>query len=108
MNNAVANSNPSDSKWADSVPASLEPADAILLEDEARYCPMRLLSAFALLMAGHGRSVCTSMMLGDREYAMWQLARAHTLGDAELREVAARLFAYFEEERALAPVRVRA
>jgi hypothetical protein len=108
MNNAVANTRGRSPQWAGSVPTSLEPADAVLLEDEARYCPTRLLSAFALLMAGHGRSVCTSMMLGDREYAMWQLARAHTLGDAELREVAARLFAYFEEQNAAAPVRGKA
>ena len=87
---------------------SLEPADEALLADETRYCPTRLLSAFALLMAGHGRAVCTSMMLGDREYAMWQLARAHTVSDPELREVAARLFAYFDEERRPAPVGLRA
>jgi len=86
----------------------LEPADATLLADEARYCPTQLLSAFALLMAGHGRAVCTSMMLGDREYAMWQLARAHTMGDPELRVVAARLFAYFDEDRAPVPVGLRA
>jgi hypothetical protein len=71
------------------------------------YCPTELLSAFALLMAGHGAAVCTAMMLGDREYAMWQLARAHTLHDAQLREVAARLFAYFDDAGARASVRVR-
>jgi hypothetical protein len=59
-------------------------------------------------MAGHGRCVCTSMMLGDREYAMWQLARAHTLGDPELREVAARLFAFFDDEHAQTPIGLRA
>jgi hypothetical protein len=78
------------------------------LHDCIHYCPTELLSAFALLMAGHGRCVCTSMMLGDREYAMWQLARAHTLGDAELREVAARLFIYFDDEHAPVPVGLRA
>jgi hypothetical protein len=36
-------------------------------------------------------------MLGDREYAMWQLARAQTLPDEALRHVALRLFAYFDE-----------
>lgn len=76
--------------------------------DATRYCPTRLLSTFALLMAGHGRCVNTSMMLGDREYAMWQLARAHTMGDATLREISARLFAYFDDERAPVPVRLRA
>lgn len=77
----------------------LDPSDEAVLADEACYCPTRLLSAFALLMAGHGRCVNTSMMLGDRHYAMWQLARAHTLHDAQLREIAARLFAYFEEQQ---------
>jgi hypothetical protein len=86
---------------------SLEPADITLLADEMRYCPTQLLSAFAWLMAGHGRAVCTSMMLGDREYAMQQLARAHTISDPELREVTARLFAYFDDERAPAPVGLR-
>lgn len=62
-----------------------------------RYCPTGLLAAFALLMAGHGRCVSTAMMLGDREYAMWQLACARTLGDEDLAETAARLFSYFAD-----------
>jgi hypothetical protein len=66
----------------------------------SRYCPTELLGTFTLLMAGHGRCVNASMMLGDREYAMWQLARAQTVPDDELREVAIRLFAYFDEPRA--------
>ena len=86
----------------------LEPPHAAFLADEMRYCPAQLLSAFALLMAGHGRAVCTSMMLGDREYAMSQLARAHTLCDAQLRVVTARLFDYFDEGRAHVPVGLRA
>jgi hypothetical protein len=94
-------------RWvAPGLPA-LEPDEQVLLADEARYCPTQLLSAFALLMAGHGRAVCTSMMLGDREYALWQLASAHTLHDPQLREIAARLFAYFDDARAPAPVRIR-
>jgi hypothetical protein len=48
------------------------------------------------------------MMLGDREYAMWQLARAHTMYDPELREIAARLFAYFDDTRAPVPVGLHA
>lgn len=68
-----------------------------------RYCPTGLLATFSLLMAGRGRCVNTDMMLGDREYAMWQLARAHTVADAELREAAARLFAYFDDEHAPVP-----
>ncbi|HWI80809.1 hypothetical protein [Ramlibacter sp.] len=87
---------------------SLDASDEFELDDSKRYCPTRLLAAFALLMAGHGRCVSTSMMLGDREYAMWQLARAHTLHDPELREVAARLFAYFDDSQAPVPSGMRA
>ena len=80
-------------------PASLETSDEPQnLEETPRYCPMRLLASFALLMAGHGRCVNTDMMLGDREYAMWQLACARAMdGDEELQEVTGRLFAYFDD-----------
>ncbi|WP_332813441.1 hypothetical protein [Ramlibacter sp.] len=63
----------------------------------ARYCPVELLDSFTLLMAGHGRCVSSAMMLGDREYAVWQLARAQALSDEALGRVAARLFAWLEE-----------
>jgi hypothetical protein len=105
MNNAVAQTG---LQWDVNLLPSLETAGDEVFTDEARYCPTRLLSAFALLMAGHGRPVNTSMMLGDREYAMWQLARAHTISDRELREIASRLFAYFDDERAPVPVGLRA
>ncbi len=62
-----------------------------------RYCPTGLLASFALLMAGHGRCVNTDMMLGDREYAMWQLACARATEDPELGAIVARLFAYFDD-----------
>ena len=65
----------------------------------SRYCPTDLLGTFTLLMAGHGRCVSADMMLGDREYAMWQLARAHTMADDELRRIAVRLFSYFDDPR---------
>jgi hypothetical protein len=100
MNNEVASVN---LRRSDPDPKSLDASDEPGPTDSECYCPARLLSAFALLMAGHGRCINTTMMLGDREYAMWQLARAHTLGDPELREVAARLFAYFDDPRAPAP-----
>jgi hypothetical protein len=87
---------------------SLDASDEFELPGVAPYCPARLLGAFALLMAGHGRCINMSMMLGDREYAMWQLARAHTLGDAELREISARLFAYFDDHRAPVPIGLHA
>jgi hypothetical protein len=97
MNNAVASiSLPGASRAM----TSLDASDEFESPGAARYCPTRLLSAFALLMSGHGRCINADMMLGDREYAMWQLAGAHTFGDSELREVAARLFTYFDDERA--------
>jgi hypothetical protein len=83
---------------------SLEACDDFELTlPSTRYCPTELLGTFTLLMAGHGRCVSSSMMLGDREYAMWQLARAQTLPDDEVRRVAVRLFAYFDETRGWAP-----
>ncbi len=66
---------------------------------EPRYWPTELLATFTLQMAGHGRCVSSAMMLGDREYALWQLARAHTLDDERLREVAVKLFSYFDDAR---------
>jgi hypothetical protein len=78
--------------------SSPEAADADhALEATPRYCPTGLLASFALLMAGHGRCVNTDMMLGDREYAMWQLACARATDDAEVEAIAARLFAYFDD-----------
>jgi hypothetical protein len=69
---------------------------------DACYCPSRQLASFALLMAGHGRCVNTGMMLGDRAYAMAQLASARAFGDAELGAVATGLAQYFERQPALA------
>ncbi|HET8747665.1 MAG TPA: hypothetical protein VFM98_18850 [Ramlibacter sp.] len=78
--------------------ASLEASDEDQPVDaNPRYCPTDLLASFALLMAGHGRCVHTDMMLGDREYAMWQLACARAMDDPELAAIAARLFAYFDD-----------
>jgi hypothetical protein len=37
------------------------------------------------------------MMLGDREYAMWQLACARASDDPELVALAIRLFFYFDD-----------
>ena len=77
---------------------SLEASDDFELPaSPRRYCPTEMLGTFTLLMAGHGRCVSAAMMLGDREYAMWQLARAQTLPDEALRKIALRLFAYFDE-----------
>lgn len=76
---------------------SLEASDDFGPESSPRYCPTDLLASFALLMAGHGRCVNTDMMLGDREYAMWQLACGRALDDEELQAIATRLFAYFDD-----------
>ena len=78
---------------------SLDASDEFDLPQRSgtRYCPTELLGTFTLLMAGHGRCVSAAMMLGDREYAMWQLARAQTVPDAQLKAVAQRLFAYFDK-----------
>ena len=105
MNNDVASAR---LPWSDPMQTSLDSSDDFALPDTTRYCATRLLEAFALLMAGHGWCINTSMMLGDREYAMWQLARAHTLGDPQLRVAAATLFAYFDDERAPVPVGLHA
>ena len=79
---------------------SLDSSDEVIDTDAgSRYCPTELLGTFTLLMAGHGRCVSADMMLGDREYAMWQLARAHTMADDELRRIAVRLFSYFDDPR---------
>ena len=106
MNNDVASAR---LPWTDLTSRSLDASDEYdELTGSMRYCPTSLLAAFTLLMAGHGRCISTSMMLGDREYAMWQLARAHTLQDPELREVAAKLFGYFDDDRAPVPAGLRA
>ena len=77
---------------------SLEASDEFEASPHSpRYCPTELLARFALLMAGRGRCVNTDMMLGDREYAMWQLACARATDDPELGALADRLFAYFDD-----------
>jgi hypothetical protein len=81
---------------AGTVESSLEASDDF--EPGApRYCPTGLLQGFALLMAGRGRCVNTDMMLGDCEYAMWQLACARATDDPELVALATRLFFYFDD-----------
>jgi hypothetical protein len=76
---------------------SLEASDDSDAGASPRYCPTGLLQAFSLLMAGRGRCVNTDMMLGDREYAMWQLACARATDDPQLAALATRLFFYFDD-----------
>lgn len=78
---------------------SIDASDDFVEMDASRYCPTELLGTFTLLMAGHGRCVSADMMLGDREYAMLQLAQAHSACDGQLRAVAVRLFSYFDDPR---------
>lgn len=61
-----------------------------------RYWPSDLLYSFTLQMAARGFCVSASMMLGDRDYALEQLAHAHTLNDEALRSLAVKLFTYFD------------
>jgi len=61
-----------------------------------RYWPSDLLYSFTLQMSARGFCVSASMMLGDREYALEQLAHAHTLNDEALRTLAVKLFTYFD------------
>lgn len=77
--------------------ASLEASDEFEAEATPRYCPTGLLQSFSLLMAGRGRCVNADMMIGDREYAMWQLACARASDDPELVTLAVRLFFYFDD-----------
>ena len=85
--------------------SSLESSDDLAASAASpRYCPTGLLASFALLMAGRGRCVNTAMMLGDREYAMWQLACARATDDPELVAIATRLFGYFDDPQQAHPV----
>ena len=67
------------------------------------YWPAEQLRAFTLCMASHGMSVSTSMMLGDRRYALETLACAHAMDDAMLRELAMELFRHFERVQSGVP-----
>lgn len=62
------------------------------------YWPVGPMQAFTLRMASHGLCVSSAMMLGDRPYAMAQLARAHALNDEGLRELAVLLFQQLEAQ----------
>jgi hypothetical protein len=93
---AGSHGHPDDSDAA-AAASSLETADDPLDRDHPRYCPTELLASFTLLMAGHGRCVHADMMLGDREYALWELTCAQAIDDHELADVATRLFAYFDD-----------
>lgn len=71
-----------------------------------RYWPSDLLYSFTLQMAARGFCVSASMMLGDRQYALEQLAQAHTLNDDDLRAMAVKLFTYFDAPPCLSHARL--
>lgn len=71
-----------------------------------RYWPSDLLYSFTLRMAARGFCVSASMMLGDRSYALEQLAHAHTLNDEGLRAMAVKLFTYFDAPPCLSHTRL--
>jgi dienelactone hydrolase len=68
------------------------------------YWPQNALQAFTLRMASHGLCVSTSMMLGDRRYALEQLGHAHAMADDELRGLAVELFRHFERKQSGLPL----
>ena len=94
MNQASVYSHPA---WVPEESESLDASDDFEPLNESRYCPTSLLSTFCTMMSTQGRCIDNNLMLGDREYAMWQLARAHAAGDSELRVVAVKLFSYFDD-----------
>lgn len=63
--------------------------------------PSDLLNSFTLLMAADGHGVSTALMLRDRDYALEQLAHAHTSVDDGLRALAVRMFSFFDRPAAL-------
>lgn len=65
---------------------------------QTRYWPSDLLDTFILKMAAAGQCVHTAMMLGDRHYAMVQLATARLSHDDTLVALSSRLQAYFEAD----------
>lgn len=63
--------------------------------------PPELLRAFSHRMASHGMSVSQTMMLGDRKYALQQLAHAHSMADDTLRSMAVELFRHASDQLAV-------
>ena len=69
-------------------------------DNQGHYWPCELMHAFTLQMAAHGHCVNADMMLGDHGYAVERLTLAHSSGDDSLRELAVRLFGFFDEAQA--------
>ncbi|AVS64350.1 hypothetical protein C8244_05045 [Paracidovorax avenae] len=62
-----------------------------------RYWPAQTLDAFLLQMAARGHCISAAMMLGDRQYALEQIARARQLPGDTLQALVQELSAYFED-----------
>ncbi len=67
--------------------------------DDDGYWPRSVLQAFTLRMSSHGLCVSSSMMMGDRRYALEQLRYAHAMADDDLRGLAVTLFRHFERRQ---------
>lgn len=88
-----------DAARARSAEVSLEACDDADGPPEPACCPVDEVRRFCQLMLEQGRSVSPDLMLYDREYAMWQLARARAAEDAQLRALATQLFGWFDQGR---------
>lgn len=68
-------------------------APAIATDTSRNFCyrNSKVMSSFASLMSGHGRSVCASMMLSDPRYAREQLRLACTMDDQVLQQLAVKV-----------------
>ncbi|AVS73466.1 hypothetical protein [Paracidovorax cattleyae] len=62
-----------------------------------RYWPAQTLDAFLLQMAARGHCISAAMMLGDRRYALEQIARARQLPGETLQALVKELSDYFED-----------
>ncbi len=58
---------------------------------------LKTLDAFLLQMAARGHCISAAMMLGDRQYALEQIARARQLPGDTLQALVQELSAYFED-----------
>ncbi len=78
---------------------SLEACDDADGPPEPASRPVAGIGRFCQLMIGQGSILSPSLMFSDREYALWQLARAGAADDPELRTLAMQLFAWFDQGR---------
>jgi hypothetical protein len=96
----MSSANPMDVKAAQATSPdarAVQGWDSCQAQNHARYWPCDLLRAFTLQMAARGLCTSASMMLGDRGYALRQLACAHASDDARLRQLAVELFTFLDD-----------